>query len=172
MDNKVIKTICSRVSCRSFSSKKVSLSKIKMITKCGEMAPSAKFRQIVNIAVINSKKQVEKLRSLSYETFDRDCFYGAHTLILVYAPNDDKFCLQDSSCVLQNMFIAATSLKIDSCWINQVDDLFKTEKGIKLKKQYGIYENARIVGTCAIGYANEGTQLKIKERKEDFTKIL
>ena len=172
MENKVIKTICNRVSCRNFSDKKVPLSKIKMITKCGEMAPSARFRQIVNICVLNSKNYVEKLRQLSIETLQRDCFYGAKTLILVYAPNDDKFCSEDSTCVLENMFIAATSLNINSCWINQVNDLFNTPKGKKLKSKLGIYENARIVGTCALGYAIDKDKLTIKERKKDFTKIL
>ena len=172
MENKITKTICNRVSCRSFSDKKVSLSKIKLITKCGEMAPSARNRQIVNILVLNSKKHVEKLRNLSLETFNRDCFYQAKTLALVYAPKEDKFCDTDCSCVLENMFIAATSLNVNTCWINQVNDLFETEKGKKLKKSLGIYDDAKIVGTCALGYVTEGVTLNIKERKKDFTKIL
>ena len=64
MPNKVIKTICNRVSCRNFSSKKVSLSKLKQIIKCGEMAPSGKNLQVVNMTVLNSKKYVEQLISL------------------------------------------------------------------------------------------------------------
>lgn len=172
MENKITKTICNRVSCRNFSDKKVSLSKIKTITKCGEMAPSAKNQQIVNILVLNSKKHVEKLRELSIEVLNRDCFYGAKTLALVYAPKDHKFCETDCSCVLENMFIAATSLNVNSCWINQVNDLFETEKGKKLKKKFGIYDEAKVVGTCALGYVSDGVTLNVKERKKDFTKIL
>ena len=70
------------------------------------------------------------------------------------------------------MFIAATSLKVNTCWINQVNDLFSTPKGAKLKAKLGIYEDAKVVGTCAIGYVNEGVTLSVKPRKEDFTKIL
>lgn len=172
MTNKVIKTICNRVSCRDFSNKKVPISKIKLITKCGEMAPSGKNLQIVNMTVLNSKKYVEKLRNLSLETLNRDCFYGARTLIIVHAPSDNKYCETDCSCVLENMFIAATSLNINSCWINQVNDLFNTPKGKKLKQLFKIDENSRVVGTCALGYVNEGVKLNIKERKKDFTKIL
>lgn len=172
MENKVTKTICNRVSCRNFSDKKVPLSKIKTITKCGEMAPSARNQQIVNILVLNSKKHVEKIRNLSLEVLNRDCFYGAKTLALVYADKDNKFCDTDCSCVLENMFIAATSLNVNSCWINQVNDLFATEKGQKMKKSFGIYENAKIVGTCALGFVSEDVTLNIKERKKDFTKIL
>lgn len=172
MKNKVTNTIYNRVSCRSFSDKKVPLSTIKEITKCGEMAPSARNQQIVNILVLKSKRYVEALRNLSLEVANRDCFYGAKTLALVYAPKDNKFCETDCSCVLENMFIAATSLKVNTCWINQVNDLFETKKGAKLKKRLGIYEDAKIVGTCAMGYVNEGVTLSVKSRKEDFTKIL
>ena len=172
MKNKITQTIYNRVSCRSFSSKRVPLSLIKEITKCGEMAPSAKNQQIVNILVLKSKKYVEKLRALSLEVFNRDCFYGANTLALVYAPKENKFCDTDCSCVLENMFIAATSLKVNTCWINQVNDLFATQKGAKLKAKLGIYEDAKVVGTCAMGYVNEGVTLSVKPRKEDFTKIL
>ena len=172
MENKVIKTIKNRVSCKMFSDKKVPLSKVKMIAECGKMAPTARNLQIANILVLKSKKQVDKLKSLSQELFQRDCFYGATTLILVYAPKDNKFCIQDSSCILENMFIAASSLNVNSCWINQVDDMFNTEKGKKVKKSLGIYEDAMIVGTCALGYCANPEILKVKPRKEDFIKIL
>ena len=93
-------------------------------------------------------------------------------MILVYGPKDDKFTSEDCSCILENMFIAASSLNVNSCWINQVNDLFETEKGKKLKAKLGIYENARVVGTCVLGYAKDPSLLKVKERKKDFTTIL
>ena len=168
MENKTIKTIKNRVSCRSYSSKMVPLSKIKQIAECGKMAPSARNRQIPFISVIKSKKYVEKLRELSIETLQRDCFYGAKVMLIVHANREEKFCSEDCSCVLENMFIAATSLKIASCWINQVDDLFTTEKGKKLKKSLKIPAENRVVGTCVLGYPSEGTNLTAKDRKEDF----
>lgn len=171
-ENKFISIIKNRISCRSYTSQKVSLSKVKLITECGMMAPSGKNRQIANILVVRDKKQVEKLRSLSLQHLERDCFYGANTFILVYAPREDKFCIQDSTCILENMFIAATALKINSCWINQVDDLFNTKEGQKIKKSWKIPENSMIVGTCIIGYCAEPEKLIIKKRKEDFVKIL
>ena len=59
MENKVIKTIKSRVSCKSYSSKKVALSKVMQIVECGKNAPTAMNRQIANILVLRSKKYVE-----------------------------------------------------------------------------------------------------------------
>lgn len=172
MENKVIKTIKSRVSCRNYNSKKVPLSKVMQIVECGKMAPSARNRQIANILVLRSKKYVEKLRKLSLETMQRDVYYEANTLVLVYAPREERLAVQDCSCILENMFIAATSLNIDSCWINQTDEILNSPKGVKFKKSLGIEENAFIVGTCILGYCDDKSKLVVKERKEDFIKIL
>ena len=92
--------------------------------------------------------------------------------MIVHGPRDDRFTYQDCSCVLENMFIAAASLNINSCWINQTNELLSSPKGLKLKKALGIPEENMVVGTCILGYAAEGTKLEVKQRKEDFIKIL
>ena len=172
MENKVLRTIKERVSCRAYSEKKVSLKKALEVAEAGKYAPSGKNRQIANILVVNSKKYEERLRKLSEKELGRDCMYGAKTIILVSGPRDDAFTFQDCSCILENMFVAANALKIASCWINQFDVLFESKDGLKIKKALGIPEEHRIVGSCILGYPQEGTALSVKERKEDFIKIL
>ena len=172
MENKVLKTIKSRVSCRSYSDKKVSLKKAMMVAEAGKFAPSGMNRQIANIYVVNSKRYVEKLRRLSFEIREKDCMYGAKTIILVAGPRDDKFTYQDCSCVLENMFVAAHSLNLGSCWINQFDEFFQTKNGLKVKKALGIPEDFMVVGSCALGYPAENAKLEVKSRKEDFIKVL
>ena len=169
--NKVISTILARTSNRAYTDRKVPLSKLNLILEAGKMAPSAMNVQRCNILAVRSKKYVERLRELSIEVRERDCFYNANTMILVYGPREDGFTVQDGSCILENMFIAATALNIQSCWINQVDDLFATPKGAKLKKLLGLPEDARVVGTCVVGYNEEGNNPAPKARKEDFVRI-
>ena len=172
MENKVLKLIKSRVSCRAYSEKKVSLKKALEVAEAGKFAPSAKNRQIANIYVVNSKRYVEKLRTLSLNEQNRDCMYGAKTVILVGAPREDMFTDKDCSCILENMFLAAHALKLSSCWINQFDDLFNTKNGLKVKKALGIPEDFMVVGSCALGYPAENAVLAVKPRKEDFIKVL
>ena len=172
MENRVIKTIKERVSCRAYSDKKVSLKKALEIAEAGKFAPSGKNRQIANIFVVNRKKYVERLRKLSVEQLNRDCMYGAKTILIVTGPREDAFTFQDCSCILENMFVAASALKIATCWINQFDELFQSKDGLKIKKQLGIPEDHRVVGSCILGYPKEGTVLAIKERKADFIKII
>ena len=172
MENKVLKTIKTRVSCRAYSDKKVSLKKALEVAEAGKMAPSAMNRQIAQIFVVNSKRYVEKLRKLSIDMSQRDCLYGAKTVILVTGPRDDRFTFQDCSCVLENMFIAAHALKLASCWINQFDDLFQSKDGLKIKKALGIPEDHRVVGSCILGYVKDNAEIKSKERKADFIKVI
>ena len=168
MENKVIRTIKNRVSCRNYGDRKVSLKKVLEIAEAGKFAPSGMNRQIANIYVVNSKRNVEKLRKLSIETINRDCMYGAKTIILVAGPRDDRFTYQDCSCILENMFVAANALGINSCWINQFDELFQTKNGLKVKKVLGIPEDSQIVGSCALGYVKDNVVIEAKPRNEDF----
>ena len=172
MSNKTIEIIKNRVSCRSYSDKKVSLKKVLEIAEAGKYAPSGMNRQIANIYVVNSKRYVEKLRNLSIKLRERDCMYGAKTVILVSGPRDDRFTHKDCSCVLENMFIAASALKVASCWINQFEDLFAEKEGIKVKKFLGIPEDQYIVGACILGYPANGEFPAVKDRKEDFIKVI
>ena len=172
MKNKTIELIKSRTSCRAYSDKKVSLKKALEVAEAGKFAPSGMNRQIANIYVVNSKAKVEKLRNLSLKIRDRDCMYGAKTIILVGAPRGDRFTDLDCSCILENMFLAAHALKLSSCWINQFDEFFQTKDGLKVKKSLGIPEDYRIVGSCILGYAKEGNESVVKERKADFIKVL
>jgi len=172
MANKTLEIIKNRVSCRSYSDKKVSVKKVMEIAEAGKFAPSGMNRQIASIFVVNSKRNVEKLRKLSFKYRERDCMYGAKTIILVAGPREDRFTQKDCSCVLENMFIAAKALNIASCWINQFDELFEEEDGKKVKKSLGIPEDFCIVGSCALGYPTDASSLKVKDRKEDFIKVL
>ena len=172
MANKTIAVIKTRVSCRDFNSKKVSLKKLQEILDAGKMAPSAMNRQIASITCVRSKSKVEALRKLCLEEAKRECLYGANMVVLVHGPRDDRFTFQDCSCVLENIFLAAHALKIESCWINQFDDLFVTPKGTKLKAKLGIPEENMIVGSAVLGYTDHPEKLVVKARKDNFVSII
>lgn len=161
---KTVEIIKSRVSCRSFSEKKVSQKKLMEILESGRSAPSACNRQIASITAVRKASNIKALKELSMKLQNRDCMYGASTLVLVHAPREDSFCAQDCSCILENIFVAATALKIDSCWINQFDELFNSPEGLKLKKKLGIPLENRVVGSAALGYRIEGTKIDIKDK--------
>lgn len=170
MENKVIKTIKSRTSTRSYLPKNVPLKKLEAILECGKMAPSGKNRQICNILAIRKKSLLNSLKALGQEAMGRECYYGAPVVILVYGPKEDPFTKVDAACILENMFIATESLGLGSCWINQSEELLSSHKGLKLRKKLGIGEDELIVGSCIVGYKDKETP--VKPRREDLVKIL
>lgn len=163
---KLIDVIKGRVSCREYSDKKVSLKKLNEILLAGQSAPSAMNRQIAKICVVRRSSNIEALRELGLKIEKRDVMYGAKTVILVHAPREDSKCIKDCSCVLENIFLAATSLKIDSCWINQFDDLLAREEGKKIRKRLNIPSENMIVGAAILGYRKEGTKIEIKDKSK------
>lgn len=164
MANKVIEVIKNRVSCREYTDNKVSLKKLELILEAGKSAPSACNRQIADITAVRKSSNILKIRDLSKRLMNRDVMYGASTIVLVHAPREDNFTAQDCSCIIENLMVAAAALKIDSCWINQFDELLGAEEGKKLRKTLGIPEDHRIVGSVALGYRKEGTVIPVKAK--------
>ena len=169
--NKTVEVIKSRVSCRSYNEKKVPLSKLNQILEAGKYAPSGMNRQICNILAVRSKGKLEKIREALKTKFGRECLYGANTLCIVYGKRNEPLMVQDGSCILENMFIAANALHIDSCWINQLEDLLSDPNYKNLRKSLGIEEECRVVGSVILGYRKE-KEIPIKPRKNDFIRIL
>ena len=170
--NKTIENIVNRVSCRSYNEKKVPLGKLNQIVEAGKYAPSGMNRQVCNILVVRTKSKVEKIRKALQDKFGRDCLYGANTIVIVYGKREEPLMVQDASCILENMFIAATSLKIDSCWINQLEDLLNDPNYSKLRKDLGVTEEYRVVGSSIFGYRKDGSTIQVKPRKDDFIRYL
>ena len=171
-NNKGIESILKRRSCRAYSKRKIKDELLDKIVQCGSYAPSAMNKQTASMLVITNSKMVSKLRKLSLKVASRDCFYGAKVLILVFGNKDEKFVIQDASCMLENLFVAASALNISSCWINQVNDLLNDKNGHKIKEELGLNENDMVVGTCALGYSLDKKEIEPKPRVENHVRYL
>ena len=66
---------------------------------------------------------------------------------------------------------AAFSLGVDSCWIHRAREMFETEIGKELKKEWGIAENLIGIGNCVLGY-RAADLANPKPRKEDFVRFV
>lgn len=64
--------------------------------------------------------------------------------------------VSDASLALENMFLAAASLGIGSCWINCVIDFFEgTPQGKAMRKTLGIPDGYRCIGSGIFGYPRD-----------------
>ena len=172
MANKTLQAIADRHSCRSFSLKKVPSSKLNVILEAGVQAPSGMNRQSCNILLIKNKATLNKIRNALQEKYSRECLYGAQTLAIVYGLKDEPLVVQDGSCILENIFIAASSLKVATCWINQLNDLLSDPNYLSLRMKLCIPSEYRVIGSAAIGYPNDDYKYRDIEHKKDYIRII
>lgn len=95
---------------------------------------------------------------------DSDPYYGAPVVVLVLADGNTNTFIEDGSCVLENMMLAATSLGLGSVWVHREREIFDRVKGKALLKEWGLSESLRGVGTIALGYP-VSLEVEVAERK-------
>lgn len=78
----------------------------------------------------------------------------------------------DCACAIENMFLAARSLGIGSCWINQLGTTCDDPEVRAYLTSLGVPENHKVYGCVALGYQAEGVSLKEKTVKEGTITIV
>lgn len=170
--NNIIENIKTRRSIRSFKDKRISQEELNIILDAATYAPSALNQQSSLMVVIKNEEIYNELCVLTEKYFPtrKPYFYGSKDIIIVFGDSNCKCPIEDGSLVLQNLFLAANSLGIGSCWINYLRELFKTEEGKLLQEKMNIPNNYFVIGTCILGYSNE--KPIIKERKKDYIRVI
>lgn len=64
--------------------------------------------------------------------------------------------MTDCAVAIENMMLAAHSLGLGSCWLNQLPGLTQMPQARALMDELGIPENHMIFGTFAVGYPAVG----------------
>ena len=100
-----------------------------------------------------------------------DPYYGAPVIILVLAEGEAGTFVEDGSCVLENMMLAAASLELGSVWVHREREIFDSENGKALLREWGLPKTLRGVGSIALGYpaSEPGEPAK---RKENYVLIV
>lgn len=116
-----------------------------------------------------ASEAVESARSV--ESNNIDTYYGAPTIVLVFAEKENVNAVKDGSLVLGTMMLAAHELGVGTCWINREDKMFETAQGKRLMKRFGLPEDLVGVGALALGYWNTIPR-DAKPRKKDYFRII
>ena len=96
-----------------------------------------------------------------------DPFYGAPAIALVLADGSKSTWVEDGTNVLCYLMLAAKACDVSSVWVHREKEIFDSEEGKKLLKQWNLPENLRGVGAVALGYL-EGEEPKAAPRKEGY----
>ena len=168
--SEVLERMKSRRSIRRFKPDTVPDEYLDKIVEAGLYAASAKGQQNTIIFKVTNKELRDKISRLNCEiggwNEGFDPFYGAPTIIIVLADRERNTYLEDGSLVLGNLMNAAHAVGLGSCWIHRAREVFESEEGKALLKEWGVEGNYVGIGHCALGYAKE--EAEAKPRKENY----
>lgn len=158
-----------RRSIRNFKKEQIQEEVLKAILEAGTYAPTGMNAQSPLMVVVQEQEQIKKLSQLNAAVMgtETDPFYGAPTVIIVFADKNRRTCIEDGSLVMGNLMNAAHALGIGSCWINRAREVFDSEEGREIARQWGVTDNYIGIGNCILGYV-EGDYPEAKPRKEDY----
>lgn len=186
--NKVMETIFARRSCRSYvTDKAVPEDALGAVLEAGRYAPSAMNTQSWRFTAVCGEAALDRLNDAMLARMDpaaRDRaagradgrrvspFYNAPVLIVVsLADGASVYPEADAACALENMFLAATSLGLGTCWINQLRGATRRDPHVgQLLTEFGLPEDHIVYGCCALGYADK--EIPAKARAEATVRIV
>lgn len=155
--NEAYKNLIERRSIRKYNNTKVSHDLMEKIVRAGQFAPSGMNRQIYAFVVVEDEELVAKLSKMNADAMNStsDSFYGAKSLIIVFADTNAPTYLYDGALAMGNLMNAANALGVDSCWIHRAKEVFETPEGKEMKKTWGLPESYEGIGHCILGYREE-----------------
>lgn len=169
--NDTLRTIFNRRSIRRFKPEQFPREELEHIVQAGLHAPSARNRQPWHFAVLRGQPVIARLNAevkaatarmpdnpyadmIRNENYTIN--YHAPTFVIVSAdPRISPLASADCALALGSMFLAACSLGIGSCWINQICPLSDEPGFRKVMDGLGIPSGYRIYGCGAFGYATD-----------------
>ncbi len=174
MNNQILDSLKTRRSVRSFSSKEIEQEKLDAIMEAASYAPTGMGSQSPVIVLVKTKELVEKISKMNAKVMGRDTdpFYGAPAVAIVFGNKAASPTWFEDACLVSgNLLNAAHAVGVDSCFIYRAKEVFASEEGLALLKEWGLNENYVGVANCILGYG-EGPAPEPKARKTDYIRIV
>ena len=168
-----MEVLLTRRSVRKYKTDQVPDDLLEQVLKAGTYAPTAMGRQKVRIVAVQNKEDAAEVRRLNAAVMNGsgDPYYGAPTIIIVFAESDNTRGALDASAVCMNMLNAAHAVGLASCWINRSREVFATEEGRVLLRKWGLPEDLVGVASFSLGYADGEYPVPIARRPDYYTII-
>lgn len=167
--NEAMKNLLERRSVRGYKKDLVPADVLDEILEAGKYAPSGMGQQKTLMVVTQDPELVAKLSRMNADVMGAksDPFYGAPTVVIVFADSEQGTCVENGSLVMGNLMNAAHAVGVDSCWIHRAREVFDSEEGKALKAEWGVPESYIGIGHCVLAYRS-GEYPEAKARKDGF----
>ena len=175
MDNDILKALRERRSVRAYKAEQIKDEELKAVLDAGTYAPTGMNYQDPWIVAVQTPDIIKQLARMNAAVMgsDGNPYYDAPTIVLVFASRPDKWAngTADASLVLGNMMNAAHAIGLGSCWINRERQMFDTDEGRELMRQFGLPEGLMGVGALSLGYPAKPLP-PARPRKENYYRII
>lgn len=192
--NFVLDTILHRRSIRKYRPEQVADDILQQIIEAGRYAPSGGNNQTCHFLVIQNPAVLSELKKLATQEFAKmeiagdtyksiknsillsrsghyDFTYNAPTLVVVANRKGYGNAIADSAVAIENMMLAADSLGVGSCWINQLHWLDENEAVRQYLLTLGLSENETVCGGVSFGYPAETEKPPLARTGNTVTRI-
>ena len=181
--NEVMKTIKNRRSIRNYLPEQIKDEELETIIEAGIYAPTAHNDQPWHFTVIQNRELIDFINKESKEVMKNSEYewmrniakndkihllHNAPTVFVVSGRKDAISPRVDCSAAIENMFLAAESLGIGSCWIGFVRFFFTKKDNIA---KLGIPEGYEPYYAFTLGY-KAINNVKAPERKRDVVNYI
>ena len=159
-----------RRSCRAYKSEQITDDELEQILEAGTYAPTGMGKQSPIIVAVQDKETRDLLAKMNAEIMgaDIDTFYGAPTVLVVLADRNIPTHVDDGNLVIGNMLNAAHAIGVDSCYIYRAREVFNTDKGRELLKEWGIEGDYEGIGNVILGYGLPEGRKEAAPRKDGY----
>ncbi len=173
MENNFLEIIRTRRSYRSYKAEQITDEQLNEVLEAGTYAPTSRGLQSPFIVAIQNEALKARLAKMNAEVMGvtTNPYYDAPTYVLVFVPEDAPNGVQDASLVLENMMLAAHAQGLGSCWIHREREMFATEEGKELMREWGLPDGLVGIGALALGYP-DGEPSPAKPRKEGYIRVI
>lgn len=168
--NQTLSDLKTRRSIRKFKPDPVPRELLDQVLEAGTYAPTGLNLQTPVIVAVTSPDMVRRLSQLNAAALNGggrggDPFYGAPVVLVVLVQRRGTY-LYDGSLVMGNLLNAAHAVGLGSCWIHRAREVFDSDEGKALLREWGLEGDYEGIGNCIIGYADE--EPAARPRKEGY----
>lgn len=159
--NEVMNCILTRRSTRAFTTQPVEQEKLEQIVTAAQWAPSGMNRQSWHFVMLTNTEKIQQLACAVRNALDRGegyNFYEPTAFLVIAADRDNRNSMLDCAAALENAMLAAHSVGVASCWINQVRDATDDPVVRALLTEYGVPEHYAVYSAASLGYAAKPTE--------------
>ncbi len=170
MKLEALEVLKNRRAIRAYKAEQITDEELNAVLEAGTYAPTGMGRQGVQIVAVQSPEALAAVNRLNGAVLgnpDAKPYYGAPTVVLVFETEDCATHTLDGAAVCTNMLNAAYAVGLGSCWILRCKQMFETEEGKALLRQWGLPDTLVGVASLALGYA-DCEQPTPKPRREGY----